>query len=44
MILDILHFFSYLMVRDYSRQALTAFVLLGLLSLLRFLLVKGWRT
>lgn len=44
MISDVLGFFSYLMQRDYGGQSLTAFVLLGFFSLLRFLLVKGWRT
>lgn len=43
MISDILGFFSYLMQRDYGGQALTAFAILGLFSLLRFLTVRGWK-
>lgn len=43
MILDSLDFLSYLMERAYGTQALIAFVLLGVFSLLRFLFVRGWR-
>lgn len=44
MILDVLDFLSYLMERAYGIQALIAFVLLGIFSLLRLLLVRGWHT
>lgn len=43
MILDVLDFANFCIQRTYGTWALTGFVVLGILSLLRLLLIRGWR-